>query len=88
LLVEFSDETMRATSIPFQQVLLLCGRYAGFVTKHCTTARALKDDFVTVESATLGEWVVMPIWHYFMYQLATTLEATATTTTTTRPTGI
>lgn len=65
-LITFSDDTLKVESVPFQQVLLLCGRTPSFITKHCQTDHVNRT--VVVSSNTdLHDWVSVPIWFYLFY---------------------
>ena len=56
----YSDKTLRIEPIPFQQVLLLCGGFPGFLGKH--TCELQKEGPVTVNVKEADDWVSVPIW--------------------------
>ena len=69
--VAFSTETARTASIPFQQVLLMCGQQPGFQKRHCQQPQSPDDTCVTVTRADASDWVVVPVWHYLLWKVAT-----------------
>lgn len=56
----YSDKTLRIEPVPFQQVLLLCGGFPGFLEKH--TCELQKEGPVTVNVKEADDWVSVPIW--------------------------
>ncbi len=58
--LSYSDQTLRIESIPFQQVLLLCGNCPGFVEKYAPSS--MKDGPIIIEVADADDWVAVPIW--------------------------
>jgi hypothetical protein len=74
--VTFSEETMRNSVIPFQQVLLFCGKQTGFIAKHCIESPSPNDAFVSVAADEMNDWLVLPIWLYLLWHLESTRSST------------
>lgn len=57
----YSVETLHIETIPFQQVLLLCGHCAGFTERYACEPRDNEGPFVVATEDT-EDWVSVPIW--------------------------
>ena len=61
--ITFSHVTLHDESIPFQQVLLLCGHTSAFIAKHCPST---EDACVVTATSDAHDWVSLPIWFYLL----------------------
>lgn len=65
--IVYSDETLHVEPIPFQQVLLLCGNFPGFLEKYAPSS--LRDGPVIVNTSDSDDWISVPIWFNIITKL-------------------